>query len=689
MSSFLDRLNPPQKEAATTIEGPLLVLAGAGTGKTSVITSRIAYMIQNGVPPTSILGVTFTNKAAKEMRERLNRIVPVEDANKVTLGTFHSFCARILRRDIHYAGNFNSKFSIADDSDQKSILRQAAAELGYSKNDAPTDEAAAFISHAKNRLLDPSAAYEDARLNHPAQLRLAEIYERYQKMLELQNIVDFDDMLMLTLKIFENHPEILERYRDIYRYLLVDEYQDTNQAQFRILQLLAGDRANICVVGDDDQSIYAWRGADVSNILDFPKLFSGAKQIKLEQNYRSTNKILDAANAVIAKNDSRYDKNLWSAKGSGENLHLVKARDGEAEAAFVVNTIRNLAAGAEYNLKDCAVLYRSNHLSRAFEQEFRKYGIRPKIVGGQEFFQRKEVKDAAAYLKLLINERDDQSLLRVISVPPRGIGDKAIERLRELQKVSPTISLLEIMTDPTYLTTVSPSASKASQQFASTVSAFRDRFRDAPSLSLCARDYLDEIGYLHGMQRIYKDREEAEKRLENVMEFLNYIGQFEVSFGQENKRRATLLDFVESYSLMDENDRTEEDEDEDAPVMSTVHAAKGLEWPVVFLVGMEQNVFPHERSLRENGLDEERRLFYVAITRARELLYLTFCGERFKYRESVRQFPSPFLQDLPEEIVDRDVPENLNYGASDENKIRAYQEIFRLLDEEPEDDYDF
>lgn len=689
MASLLDRLNPPQKDAATTIDGPLLVLAGAGTGKTSVITTRIAYMIQQGVAPSSILGVTFTNKAAKEMRERLNRIVPVDAARKVTLGTFHSFCSRVLRRDIHLAGNFNSKFSIADDSDQKSILRQAAAELGYSKDDAPTDEAAAFIANAKNRLLDPDAAYEDAKLNYPAQMRLAEIYERYQKMLELQNIVDFDDMLMLTLKIFENHPETLEHYRDVYRYLLVDEYQDTNMAQFRILQLLAGDRMNICVVGDDDQSIYAWRGADVSNILDFPKLFPGARQIKLEQNYRSTNKILDAANAVIAKNDSRYDKNLWSAKGSGENIRLVKAKDGEAEALFVVNTIRNLAARGEYNLKDCAILYRSNHLSRMFEQQFRKYGIRPKIVGGQEFFQRKEVKDAAAYLKLIVNEHDDQSLLRVIGVPPRGIGDKAIERLRELQKVSPTMSLMEIMADPAYLTSVSSPASKASKQFIETFSVFRSRFQENASLALCTKDFLDEIGYLNGMQRIYKDRGESEKRLENVMEFINYIGQFEMTFGQDNQRRPSLVEFVESYSLMDENDRTEDEEEIDAPVMSTVHASKGLEWPVVFIVGMEHNIFPHERSLKENGVDEERRLFYVAITRARELLFITYCGERFKYREFVRQFPSPFLLDLPDEIVDKDIPENLNYEASRENKIRAFENILKILDEEPEDDYDF
>ena len=673
MGSPLDRLNPPQREAATTIDGPLLVLAGAGTGKTSVITSRIAYMIESGVAPSSILGVTFTNKAAREMRERLNKIVPVAAARKVTLGTFHSFCSRVLRRDIHLAGNFNSNFSIADDSDQKSILRQAAAELGYSKDDAPTDEAAIFISHAKNRMFDPEEAFQDARLNRPSDIPLAEIYERYQKLLELQNVVDFDDMLLLTLRIFENHPDTLDYYRDVFRYLLVDEYQDTNAAQFRILQLLAGDRMNICVVGDDDQSIYRFRGA---------------KKIKLEQNYRSTNKILDAANAVIAKNDSRYEKNLWSAKGDGENIRVVRAKDGEAEALFVVNTIRNLVARGDYDYRDCAILYRSNHLSRTFEQQFRKYGIRPHIVGGQEFFQRKEVKDAAAYLKLLLNRRDDQSLLRIIGIPPRGIGDKAVIRLRDLQKVAPTMSLCEVLADPSYLTSVSKPAAAGAKNLTEAMSAFRHNFETAGSLAGCVKEYLDEVGYLHGLQRIYKDRAEAEKRLENVMEFINYIGQFEYSFQAEHRRRATLQDFIENYSLMDENDRTEEDEDADAPVMSTVHASKGLEWPCVFIVGMEHNLFPHERAIKENSLDEERRLFYVAITRARERLFITYAGERFKYREFERQFPSVFLQDLPPEIVDRDVPENFNYEASDETKIKAYEKIFELLDEEPEDEYD-
>lgn len=688
MGSPLDRLNAPQREAATTIEGPLLVLAGAGTGKTSVITSRIAFMIESGVLPSSILGVTFTNKAAREMRERLNKIVPVEEARKVTLGTFHSFCARVLRRDIHLAGHFNASFSIADDSDQKSILRQAAAELGYSKDDAPTDEAASFISQAKNRMLDPEEAYQDAKLNYPARMRLAEIYDRYQKLLELQNVVDFDDMLLLTLRIFEQHPDTLEHYRDIYRYLLVDEYQDTNAAQFRILRLLAGDRMNLCVVGDDDQSIYAWRGADVSNILDFPKLFPGAKTIKLEQNYRSTNKILDAANAVISRNGSRYDKNLWSAKGHGENIRLVQAKDGEAEAEFVVNTICNLVARGEYNYRDCAILYRSNHLSRTFEQHFRRYGIRPHIVGGQEFFQRKEVKDAAAYLKLIVNPRDDQSLLRILGIPPRGIGDKAVLKLRDLQKTSLQKPLAELLGSSEFLDSVSSAAASGARNLAGTIAAFRKNFEESSSLAGTVREYLDEVGYLHGLQRIYKDREDAEKRLENVLEFISYIGQFEFTLLDEHQRRPSLTEFIENYSLMDENDRTGDEEESDAPVMSTVHAAKGLEWPCVFIVGMEHNLFPHERAIRENSLDEERRLFYVAITRARELLYITYAGERFKFREFARQFPSVFLKDLPPEIVDSDVPENFRNEASDEVKRQAFEKIFELLDQEPEDEYD-
>ncbi len=678
----LDRLNPEQKEAATTIEGPVLVLAGAGTGKTSVITARIAYMIEQGIPPESILGVTFTNKAAREMRERIRSIaarheadISPEAAAAVTLGTFHSFCARILRRDIRFAGNYNSSFSIADTTDQTSIARQAAAELGYSKDEIPTAEAVAYIGRCKNRMQSPEDALAGAA---PAELILAEIYERYQKLLELQNMVDFDDMLLLSVRILENNPDILKWYRETYRYLLVDEYQDTNAAQFRLIQLLAGERKNLCVVGDDDQSIYAWRGADVSNILDFPRYFPGTREIKLEQNYRSTNNILATANAVIAPNAARYSKNLWSAKGQGEVIRVIRLEDGDAEANFIVDAILDLAARGEYSYSDFAILYRSNYLSRAFEMAFRKVGIRPKIIGGQEFFQRKEVKDAAAYLKLVLNPRDDQSLLRIIALPPRGIGDKAIEALRKLRQATST-PLANLLDTPEYLGMISKAAGAGAKSLAAALRQAREAFKEPGSLYHKAHALMKDTGYLDGLLRIYKDLKEAETRRENIYEFLSYMGKFE-----EDHPGCTLTEFIESYSLMDDNDRTDEDEDRDAPIMTTVHASKGLEYPVVFVVGMEQNLFPHERSLAEGGEDEERRLFYVAVTRAREQLILTCAKRRFKYKEFVRQIPSHFLKDVPDEICERSMGGSDSFlrQASKESQIAAFEDIMRFLDEE-------
>jgi len=677
MGDLLSKLNPQQREAVETIDGPLLVLAGAGTGKTRVITARIAYMIERGIDPSSILGVTFTNKAAKEMRERLDRLVDPVQARQVCLGTFHSFCCRVLRRDIRMAGNYNSNFSIADDSDQKGLIRQAAAELGFSKDEAPVDEAASFISSCKNKLLWPQSAAEQADLDSPAKAPLAQIYGKYQRLLEIQNTVDFDDLLLLTLKIFESSPETLARYRETFKYLLVDEYQDTNVAQFRILQMIAGSRMNICVVGDDDQSIYGWRGAEVSNILDFPKLFPGAKEIKLEQNYRSTNKILEAANAVISRNGRRYSKSLWSAKGQGENIKLVGLRSGEEEAKFVADAIEDMIArNPEMSLRDFSVLYRSNYLSRQFEQEFRRRGVRPKIIGGQEFFQRKEVKDAAAYLKLLVNPRDDQSLLRIISVPPRGIGEKAIESMRSIQSAA-QIPLCEIVSDPEYLGRISPAAASASSKFAQCLSDFRKAFAEPGEIARKAYAFLEEIGYLNGLQRVYKDMKEAEKRQENVCEFVNYMAEFE----RRREQGATLREFIENYSLMDDNDRTsEDDEDRDAPTMSTVHAAKGLEYPCVFIVGLEHNLFPHERSILENSEDEERRLFYVALTRAREFLFVTHCAARMRYGALSPQLPSKFLKDLPEEITDSTNNAEQMFESVDDDELRnAFQDILKQL----------
>ena len=649
MASAIASLNPRQKEAASTIEGPLLVLAGAGTGKTKVITCRIAYMIEQGIPPNWILGVTFTNKAAREMRERLDQMVPPELSAKVTLGTFHSFCARILHRFIHLAGHYNSSFGIADDADQVSLARQAAAELGYSKEEIDSKAVVAYISRKKNDMQWPADALA-ADSDNFQYAAFARIYERYQQMLELQNTLDFDDMLLITLKLLEERPEVLKYCQDNYRYLLVDEYQDTNQTQFRIIQLIAGEAMNLCVVGDDDQSIYSWRGAVVSNILDFPRLFPGAKEIKLEQNYRSTNAILKTANAIIAENSARYDKNLWSAKGVGEPVRVFRVQDGETEARFVADVMQQiLAREPDRCWSDFAILFRSNHLSRTFEQELRSRGVNPRIIGGQAFFQRKEVKDAAAYLKLLINKRDDQSLLRILSVPPRGIGDKAILALRELQPVMKK-PLLDILASEEYHGKITKAAAAAAKELAGCIRSFAAAFADEPGhLSERVRDYLMEVGYLTGLQKIYKNMEEAEKRQENVGEFISYIGIYE----RRQQEPCKLADFMESYSLMDENDRTDDSDDADGPVLSTVHASKGLEFPIVFIVGMEQGLFPHERALLENGEEEERRLFYVAVTRAREELFMTSAAARFKYHEYVRQLPSAFLRSLPDDCVEK------------------------------------
>lgn len=648
MASPIASLNPRQKEAATTIEGPLLVLAGAGTGKTKVITCRIAYMIEQGIPPNWILGVTFTNKAAREMRERLDQMVPPDLSAKVTLGTFHSFCARILHRFIHLAGHYNSSFSIADDADQVSLARQAAAELGYSKEEIDSKAVIAYISRKKNNMQWPADALAADSDNYQY-AAFARIYERYQQMLEIQNTLDFDDMLLLTLKLLEEKPEVLKYCRDNYRYLLVDEYQDTNQTQFRIVQLIAGETMNLCVVGDDDQSIYSWRGAVVSNILDFPKFFPGAKEIKLEQNYRSTNAILQTANAIIAENSARYDKNLWSAKGQGEPVRVFRVEDGEAEARFVADVMEQiLSREPDRCWSDFAVLFRSNHLSRSFEQELRSRGVNPRIIGGQAFFQRKEVKDAAAYLKLLINKRDDQSLLRIISVPPRGIGDKAILTLRDLQHTMKK-PLLEILGSSEYQSKISKPAAAAASELAKCIARYAADFEEPGQISKRVHEYLMDVGYLTGLQKIYKDMEEAEKRQENVAEFISYIGIYERRLDEPCK----LADFMESYSLMDDNDRTDDSDNADGPVLSTVHASKGLEFPIVFIVGMEQGLFPHERALSENGEEEERRLFYVAVTRAREELFMTSAKARFKYHEFVRQLPSAFLRSLPDDCVEK------------------------------------
>jgi superfamily I DNA/RNA helicase len=526
-ADILDQLNSQQKEAVKTINGPLLVLAGAGTGKTRVITYRIAYMTQNGIKAENILGVTFTNKAAREMKERLAALVSEDTAKKVTLGTFHSLSARILRREIGKLG-FTSNFTIADDSDQKGILRQAMGELGYAKEETPVESVMSYVGSCKNKMREPKEAKNFAETDY--EYKAAAIYERYQQILENQNMLDFDDMLFYAVKILEDFPDVLKKYRENYKYILVDEYQDTNEVQFELLKLLTGDSHNICVVGDDDQSIYGWRGAVVDHILDFPYHFKNAKVVKLEENYRSTNKILEVANKVIANNSGRYDKQLWSDQGDGENIKLIRTESAEEEADFIAEAIMDVVENErDVDFKDVAVLYRSNHLSRLLEQSLRRFDVPYRLVGGQEFFKRKEIKDAAAYLKMAANPKDDQSLLRILGVPPRGIGDKAVKDLKQLQ-ATVFMPLTELLGEKSYLEKISPAASKGASGLASCIAKYRKLFEKPGELGDKTKDYLDEAGFLKGLLKIYKNRQEAEKRLDNVNEFLNAIYEFEKKF---------------------------------------------------------------------------------------------------------------------------------------------------------------
>ena len=667
-------LNPEQAEAASTIEGPVLVLAGAGTGKTRVITYRIAGMLASGIPAENILGLTFTNKAAREMRERLAQLVSPEQAKGVTLGTFHSFCVRLLRREAGLLG-YLPGFTIADDSDQQGLVKQAAASLGLLPGTYSVPETIAMISGWKNQLLTPRQARNQAATDH--EVINGSIYEEYQNLLEMQNMIDFDDMLMLVWRLFNEFPEALEKCRERYRYLLVDEYQDTSAAQFEVVRLLAGEKHNLCAVGDDDQSIYSWRGADIGNILAFPEQFPGAKVIKLEQNYRSTTRILSAANAVLAGNTRRHTKKLWSDLGEGDRLDIVTTPSAEEEARFVANCILQLRnEDNSRNFADFAILYRSNHLSREFEMQLRNSGIPYRLVGGQEFYKRKEIKDAVAYLKLLINPRDDQSLLRILPCPPRGLAEKAVKLLKKASLASHEPMVSQLGNEAFQKELGGKGAVQAAALF-EVFERYRNLFKEPGSLASRVESFLREVGYLDGLQRMYKDIKDATKRRENVDEFITAVAQFE----QRSAEPVHLGDYLETFALLEENDRTEEEEG-DAVTLSTVHASKGLEYPVVFIVGMEHGLFPHERSVEEGSEDEEVRLFYVALTRARKKLYLTRAKTRMTRGVTHMPRGSEFLELLPESLAERHTPEELLTGP-DPNQIKqTFADIFKMLDEE-------
>ncbi len=675
LDEILAQLNPEQAEAAGTLDGPVLVLAGAGTGKTRVITYRIAGMLASGISPHNILGLTFTNKAAREMRERLAALVDPNMAKKVTLGTFHAFCVKLLRREASLLG-YLPGFTIADESDQQGLLKQAAAAKGLTAQGLNIAEAAAAISDQKNRLITPARA--SAIADTEWDVAMAALYGEYQSMLEMQNMIDFDDMLLLAYRLFDEFPDVLKKYQEKYQYLLVDEYQDTNDAQFAVVKQLAGEKCNLCVVGDDDQSIYSWRGANIDNILGFPNIFPGTKVVKLEQNYRSTKRILEAANAVIGSNSNRHAKALWSNLGEGEPVRVVTVASGEAEAEFIANMIKqDMTENEKRTYKDYAVLYRSNHLSRQLEQTFRQLGIPYRLVGGQEFFKRKEIKDAVSYLKLLVNPMDNQSLLRILATPPRGLAAKAVDILkrRNAETMKPMAELLD---DEVLIKSVTAKGAAAAQDLKKQFDYYKEQFQTPGQLAQKINGFLRAVGYLDGLQVMYKDYKDAVKRRENVDEFINAVAIYEQKAGEPE----TLENYLESFALLEENDRSSgEEENADAVTLLTVHAAKGLEYPVVFQIALEADIFPHERAVNEGATDEELRLFYVSITRAREKLYLCRARNRMQRGMPQLKVPSPFLTLLPDD-VERAKGEDLIKTLDADDMRAAFANIFNLLKED-------
>jgi DNA helicase-2/ATP-dependent DNA helicase PcrA len=631
----LDDLNPQQREAVLAIEGPVLVLAGAGTGKTRVITYRIAHLVEQGVPGETILGVTFTNKAADQMKERVAALLARtgRDAAGPWISTFHSFCARLLRREAPRLG-LRRDFAIYDEEDQIAAVKLALSQLGEAERGESMRGLLESISFAKNRGL--GGAQLAAEAPDPPSLRRARVREAYEEILRKAGALDFDDLLLRAVEVLRIFDDARAHWSGRFRHIQVDEYQDTNRAQYELLRLLVGPQRNLCVVGDEDQSIYSWRGADVGNILRFAEDFPGARVIRLERNYRSTQKILDAAGGVVAKNVNRLGKTLAATRGEGANLKFYEARDAAAESDYIAGEISRLQRGD--SSMHLAVLYRTNFQSRAFEESFRRLGIRYRVVGGFSFYQRAEIKDALSYVRLALNPDDDVALLRVLNTPPRGIGAKTAESLRAAaqQRGGSLWAAIGAMLE------ANPSGLAPLRGFRDLIESLREDLPALPPAELL-RAVLARSGYLDMLAQ--RDTAEDASRAENLRELVNAVAE-----GVE--RGESLTDFLDRAALVSDADGY----DERAPVsLMTLHSAKGLEFGHVFLVGLEEGVFPHNRSLdREEDLEEERRLCYVGMTRARESLTLTRAVYRRLYGNEHLEgsLPSRFLLEIPGELVD-------------------------------------
>lgn len=638
---LLAQLNPAQVEAVTYGDGPLLVLAGAGSGKTRVLTSRIAYLLKEmKVPPYRILAITFTNKAAQEMRERVETLVP-EAARDLWICTFHAACLRILRRQEDFFGR-DRNFVIYDADDQLTVVKDCIKELNLDDKKFPPRAVAAAVSQAKNQLLD-AGDFESHAYDYFNKV-VSKAYYLYQEKLRRNNAVDFDDLIFLTVRLLQSHPQVLAYYQDRFRYILVDEYQDTNHAQYILVNLLAGAHRNLCVVGDPDQGIYGWRGADIKNIMSFERDYPEACTIKLEQNYRSTGSILEAANHIILNNANRKDKRLWTAAGPGAPLVNYFGEDEHAEADFVAGRILLLKERENRPYRDFAVLYRTHAQSRVIEEIFVRAGIPYTIIGGLKFYERKEIKDIVAYLRLILNQNDAVGLARIVNVPKRGIGQASLSKIMAFageQGVNPVEALERAGEIPGL-------SAKVRVRGAALGALLRRYSGESSYLSITdlAWVVMEQTGYRQEL--LDENTVESRTRLENLDEFLSVTGEFDRKAEEKD-----LRSFLENIALVTDLDKYNEETDQVA--LMTLHTAKGLEFPVVYLIGLEEGVFPHSRSLLDSGeLEEERRLCYVGVTRARERLYLAHCWKRTLYGAERYNKPSRFLEEIPPHLMSAD-----------------------------------
>lgn len=651
MNSLLTGLNKEQQQAVQHTEGPLLILAGAGSGKTKVLTVRIANLLAQGVNPYEILAITFTNKAAKVMKSRVEGLVG-DVANRIWLSTFHSFCAKFLRFEIDSFLGYNSNFTIYDTSDSQAVIKAALKALNLDDKYYPVGAMIAAISDAKNKLLFASDFRKQTRDFY--QQKVADVYEYYERELRKNNALDFDDLLLVAVKLLQTNVAVLDKYSHRFRYVMIDEYQDTNHAQYLLAKLLASHWKNIAVVGDADQSIYAWRGADIQNILDFEKDYPNCTSIKLEQNYRSTKIILDAANAVIDNNEGRPEKNLWTDKIEGAKIQHFTAQSEHEEAAFIGDTIAKKHDIHDVPYGDMAILYRTNAQSRVLEEALIKRALPYTMVGGTKFYDRKEIKDVLAYLRVLYNPFDDLSLLRIINVPKRSIGATTVAKLQDYAREKGT-SLFMTLTQLHLIDSIKGKTKEKLEEFGILIFTLVSEMEDKTVLDIL-ESILDRTGYLAQLEESTDPQDQA--RAENIGELLSVAKDF-----QDTNPSGTVEDFLEQVALVNDVDSFEQEEAK--VTLMTLHAAKGLEFPIVFLCGLEEGLFPHSRTLMNpEEIEEERRLAYVGITRAEKELYISNATTRTVFGRTSSYLPSRFIDEIPEELVDglrakRKVPDDI------------------------------